>query len=141
MPPSILSRLSAPPIEDQLRSASAPIIPAIPEFDTANSALVPRQVNCPRRPAVADSLSNLNLGVGAVLEVHHDALDLNVPTLNKKPDRSEPSAGIHTNGVMILPAIDTRISEAFPPAIISPIPIVSITPLGIYAETEAQDEQ
>jgi hypothetical protein len=124
-----------------LRSASAPIFPAIPEFNAANSALVPRQVNCPCRSAASDSIPNLNLGVSAVLEMHHHALDLNVAALNKKPDRSEPSASIHTNGVMILPSIYTRISEAFPPAIISSIPIVSITPLGIGSETEAQHKQ
>jgi len=136
-----LSRVSAPPIEYELRSASAPIFPAIPEFDAANPALVPRQVNSPGRTTVPDSIPNLNLGVGAVLEMHHHALDLNVASLNKKPDRSEPPAGIDTNGVMITPAIYTRISEAFPPAIISPIPIVSITPLGICSETEAQHKQ
>jgi hypothetical protein len=73
--------------------------------------------------------------------MHNDALDLNVATLNKKPDRSESPAGIDTNGVMIAPAIYPRISNAFPPAIISPIPIVSTTPLGICRETEAQHEQ
>jgi hypothetical protein len=73
--------------------------------------------------------------------MHHHALDLDVATLNKKPDRSEPSAGIHTNGVMISPAIYTRISEAFPPAIISSVSIVSITPLGTGSETEAQHKQ
>src|SRR5689334_9797783 len=132
---------SAPPIEYQLRSASAPISPAIPEFDAANSALVPRQVNCPCRTPAADSIPNLNLGVSAVLEMHHHALDFDVATLNKKADRSEPAAGIDTNGVMIALAIYTRIPEAYPPAIISPIPIVSTTPLGIYGETEAQHEQ
>jgi hypothetical protein len=136
-----LSQVSAPPIEYQLRSASAPIFPPIPEFDAANSALVTRQVNCPCRTAVPDSIPNLNLGVGAVLEMHHHTLHLNVATLNKKPDRSEPSAGIHTNGVMILPAIYTRISKSFPPAIISSISIVSITPLGTGSETEAQHKQ
>jgi hypothetical protein len=124
-----------------LRSASAPIFPAIPDFDATNSALVPRQVNCPCRAAAPDSIPNLNIGVGAVLEMHHHALDLNVATLNKKPDRLEPSAGIHTNGVMISPTIYTRISEAFPPAIISSISIVSITPLGIGSEIEAQHKQ
>ncbi|HST10348.1 MAG TPA: hypothetical protein VLL05_08215 [Terriglobales bacterium] len=73
--------------------------------------------------------------------MHHYALDFNVAALNKEPDRSEPSASIHTNGVMILPAIYTRISEAFPPAIISSISIVSITPLGSGSETEAQHKQ
>ncbi|MGA9768053.1 MAG: hypothetical protein WBV94_03370 [Blastocatellia bacterium] len=73
--------------------------------------------------------------------MHHYALDLNIATLNKKPDRLEPSASIHTNGVMISLAIYTRISEAFPPAIISSISIVSITPLGIGSETGAQHKQ
>lgn len=136
-----LSQVSAPPIEYQLRSASAPISPAIPDFDAANSALVPRQVNCPCRTPAPDSIPNLNLGVGAVLEMHHHALDLNVATLNKKSDRPESPAGIDTNVVMIALAIYTRISEAFPPAIISPIPIVLTTPLGICGETEAQHEQ
>src|SRR5688572_23351748 len=99
-----MPRVSAPPIEYQLRSASAPIFLAIPEFDAADSALVTRQVISPCRTAVTDSTPNLDLGVGAVLEMHHDALDLNVAALNKEPDGSEPSAGIDTNGVLIAPA-------------------------------------
>jgi hypothetical protein len=71
--------------------------------------------------------------------MHNDALNLNVATLNKKPNRSESPAGIHTNIVVVALAINTRISEAFPPIIISPIPpIVSATPLGIGSETDAQ---
>jgi hypothetical protein len=128
-----------------LRSASPPIFPAIPDFDAANSAVVPRQVNSPCRPTIADAIPNLNLGVGAILEMHHDALDLNVAALNKKPDGSESPAGIDTNVVMIAPAIDTRISQAFPSVIISSIiissiPIVSITPLTSGSETDAQQE-
>jgi hypothetical protein len=138
---AILSRVSAPPVEYQLRSASLPISPAIPDFDAAYSALVTRQVNCPCRAAAPNAIPNLNLGVGAILEMHYHALYLNVATLNKKPYRPEPPARVDTNAVMIAPAIYTRISEAFPPAIISPIPIVSATPLGIYAEAETQYEQ
>jgi hypothetical protein len=118
---------------------------AIPEFNAANSALVPRQIYSPCRTAVADSLLNVDLGVVAVLEMHNHALDLNVATLNKKPDRSEPPIGFDPNGVMIAIAIYTRISEAFPPVIIPAIPIVTvtitITSLGIGSETEAQHKQ
>jgi hypothetical protein len=140
-PAAYLSRVLTPSIEYQLWSASAPVFPAIPEFDAANSALVTRQVNSPCRTAVPDSISNLNLGVVAALEMHHHALDLNVTTLNEKPDCSKSPAGIHTNGVMIAPTIDTRISKTFPTVIISPIPIVSITPLGVGSEIEAQHQQ
>jgi len=73
--------------------------------------------------------------------MHNNSLELNVATLNKKPDGSEPSAGIHTNGIMIASAIYTRISEAFPSVIVSVTSIVSTTPLGIGSETEAQQER
>jgi hypothetical protein len=136
-----LPRVSAPPIEYQLRFISVPVFLAIPEFDAANSALVTRQVISPCRTTVPDPTPNIDLGVVAAIEMHNDALNLNVATLNKKSDRSEPPAGLDPYGVMIAIAIYTRISEAFPAVIISPIPIVSITPLGIRRETEAQHKQ
>jgi len=129
-----LNRASAPPIEHQLWSASVPISLAIPDFDAANSALVPRQVNRPCSTVSPDVLPNLDVGVGAVLEMYHHSLELYLAALNEKADRSEPPASIDTNVVMIVLTIDTRISEAFPPA------IISITPLTIGSETDAQQE-
>jgi hypothetical protein len=72
--------------------------------------------------------------------MYHHALELYLAALNEKADRSEPSAGIDTNVVMIALAIYTRISEAFPPAITLLTPLVSITPLSIGSETDAQQE-
>jgi hypothetical protein len=72
--------------------------------------------------------------------MYHHALELYLAALNEKADRSEPAAGIDTNVVMIVLAIYTRISQAFPPAIILSTPLVSITPLSIGSETDAQQE-
>ena len=72
--------------------------------------------------------------------MYHHALELYLAALNEKADRSEPAAGIDTNVVMIVLAIYTRISEAFPPAITLLTPLVSITPLSIGSETDAQQE-
>jgi hypothetical protein len=72
--------------------------------------------------------------------MYDHALELYLAALNEKADRSEPSAGIDANVVMIALAIYTRISEAFPPVIASLTPLVSITPLSIGGETDAQQE-
>jgi hypothetical protein len=72
--------------------------------------------------------------------MHHHTLELYLAALNEKADGSKPTAGIDTNVVMIAPAIYTRISQAFPPAITSLTPLVSITPLSIGSETDAQQE-
>jgi hypothetical protein len=133
--------VSAPPVEYELWSASPPVFPAIPEFNATNSAFVPRQVNRPCGSAVADSIPNFDLGIGPVFEMYNHALDFNVAALNEKSDRSEPPAGIDTNIVMIPPAIDTRIAEAFPTVIITTIPVVAITPLGVGGETETQHQR
>ena len=71
--------------------------------------------------------------------MYHHALELYLAALNEKADRSEPPAGIDTNGVMIAPAIYTRISEAFPPAITSLTPLVSIT-LSTGSKADAQQD-
>jgi len=71
--------------------------------------------------------------------MYHHPLKLYLATLNEKADRSEPPAGIDTNVVMIIPAVYTRISESFPPAITSS-PLVPITPLSIGSETDAQQD-
>ena len=72
--------------------------------------------------------------------MYNHALELYLAALNKKADRSEAAAGIDTNVVMIALAIDTRISQAFPPAILAPPSVVSITPLSIGTKTDAQQE-
>src|SRR5262249_17912956 len=118
-----------------------PIFLAIPEFDAANSALVSRQVNCPCITTIPDPIPNSDVRIFAILEMHHDSLELNVATLNIKPDRSESPRGIHTNDVMIASAIYTGISEAFPSVIVSVTSVVSATPLGIGSKTEAQQER
>jgi hypothetical protein len=132
-----LSRVSAPSKEYQSRSARAPIFLAIPELDASNSPLVTRQVNCPCRIASPDSIPNLDIRVGAVLEMHNNSLELNGATLDPKLDRPERPAGIHRNVVMIVPTIYMRLSEAFPSA----LALITVTPLGICNETEAQQEQ
>jgi hypothetical protein len=124
-----------------LRSASLPISLAIPEFDAANSALVSRQINWPCITTIPDSIPNSDIGIFAILEMHNNSLELNVAALNKKPDRSESPAGIHTNDVMIASAIYTRISEAFPSIFVPVTSIISTTPLGISSETEAQQKR
>lgn len=104
-----------------------------------------RCVFCVRNPAGHIPLlygrPGLDSGVVAALEMHNDALNLDVAALNKKPYRSEPPVGLDPNGVMIAIAIYTRISEAFPAVIISPIPIIPITPLSIRRDAEAQHQQ
>jgi hypothetical protein len=72
--------------------------------------------------------------------MYQHALELYLAALNEKANRSEPPAGIDTNVVMIVLPIYTRISEAFPPVITLSTPVVSITPLTIGSETDAQQE-
>lgn len=132
-----LSRVSAPSREYQCRSARAPIFLGIPDLDASNSPPVTRQVNCPCRIASPDSIPNLDIRVGAVLEMHDKSLELNGAILDPKLDRPERPAGIHRNLVVIVPTIYMRLSEAFPSA----LSLITVTPLGICNETEAQQEQ
>jgi len=71
--------------------------------------------------------------------MYHHALEIYLAPLNEKADRSEPSASIDTNCVMITPAIYTRVPEALPPTITSLSPLISIT-LRIGSEADAQQE-
>jgi len=134
-----LIRVSAPSRKYQRRPAPAPIFPAIPDLNASNSALVARQVNCPRPVACADSISNINLRIRAIFKVHNNSLELNAAALDLKLDRPKRSAGINVNVVMVAPAIYTRLSEPFPPAFASIV--LSIMPLGTCSGSEAQYEQ
>ena len=54
----------------------APTALRIPEFDASDSAAVTRKINLPRPSPARDSVADLNIMVGAVLEVHKHALKL-----------------------------------------------------------------
>ena len=50
-------------------------------------------------------IPHLDIAIVAVLEVHNDSLELNGATLDSKLDRTEHAASVHTNVIMIPPAI------------------------------------
>jgi len=63
--------------------------------------------------------------------MYNHALELYLAPLNEKADCSESPARVDTNVVMIVLSIYTRISEAFPPVIISLTPpLVSMLSIG-----------
>jgi len=135
----ICPSVSAPSKEYQRRSTRTPILLAVPEFDAPNSPSVTWQIDCPSLAASPDSIPNLDICVRAVLEMNDNSLELNVTTLYPKLYCPEPPARIHTNAVTIAPTIYTRLSQAFPSALASVT--ITVTPLGICSETEAQYEQ
>lgn len=121
---------STPSPEIHVRPRAPPLL-RIPELDAANPATVTRKVNLTRLAPIGNPIPNLEVVVGAIVEVDNHSLEFNRPALDPKLKGTERPAVVHEDSIVIVPAIYMRLPEHFPSALVASTPLIVATPLRV----------